>query len=111
MFKQQFKYSMKIKLQKSRLKLIVLGIVATTLVAGCSKEKMVTPTPAQNVEDPNNVSVDVLRTYYANLIQADVKYVTYDEKADQFLLLGVAQMNKKKLTEMYLLNTNPPIIL
>jgi hypothetical protein len=111
MFKQQFKTSMKNLLGKSRIRLIALGVIAMVAIAGCSKEKMVTPTPAQNVEDPNNVSVDVLRTYYANLIQADVKYVTYDEKADQFLLLGVAQMNKKKLTEMYLLNTNPPIIL
>lgn len=99
---------MKIKLQKSKLKLVVLGIVATTLVGGCTKEKEATSIPAQSVEEPNNVSIEVLRNYYANLIQADVKLVTYDEKADQFLFYEVPQnLTRKKLTEIYLNNTNP----
>lgn len=112
-FKQTIKQlSMKIKVHKSRFKLIVLGIMATVLIAGCNKEKeVIKTTPKPNVEETNSVSINVLITYYANLIKADEKYVTYDEKADQFLFYGTPQnLTRKKLTEIYLTNTNPATI-
>lgn len=83
--------------------------MATALVAGCSKEKEAAPIPPKpTVEDTKTVSIDVLVTYYADLIKADKKLVTYDEKADQFLFHGTPQLlTRKKLTEIYLNNTNP----
>jgi hypothetical protein len=100
--------TMKILSQKFRINLIAIALIAMGAATGCSKETAVIPTPAQSVANPNTVSIEVLSAYYANLIKADKKLVTYDEKTDQFLFLGFPQnLTRKKLTEIYLANNNP----
>jgi uncharacterized lipoprotein YajG len=109
---KQFKNTMKNLLRKSSIKLIALGVIATTIITGCSKEKVSNTAAKPKVEETQGasvqgVSINVLKTYYADLIKADVKLITYDEKTEQILFFGVKQISREKLTEMYLANTKP----
>lgn len=78
---------------------VVLGVATVT---GCKKDQTVTEVKeVQKAESKSEISIEVLKQYFANRINAKLDWITYDEKTEMFQLLGVSQVSKKDLIESY----------
>jgi hypothetical protein len=98
---------MKNSFLKTPIKFIALAIMATVLITACKKDTA--KPPLQKVEAAPSgvqqpVSIQTLTEYYAGLIQVKPELVTYDAKTGMILLYGAAQIDKEKLTKIYLNN-------
>lgn len=99
---------MKSLLQKVKISAFASVLIAVSVISGCSKEKTLNPIKMQSAstlqEQPPVVGIEELKKYFASVIKADEKLVTYDEKTQQIVFRGVNQIDRETLTKIYLVN-------
>ena len=79
----------------------MVAILGVATVTGCKKDQVAEVKEDQKVESKSEISIEVLRQYFANRITAKLEWITYDEKTEMFQLHGVNQISRKDLTESY----------
>ncbi|SMC53110.1 hypothetical protein [Pedobacter africanus] len=75
----------------------VLGIAILPVMLSCAKQTLELPVD----ETTKKVEISVLRVYMAKLIDVKPEEIEYNEKTEQFSLLGVDQISRQKLTTFY----------
>jgi hypothetical protein len=90
---------------KNLFKMAVLIAFSCYLLTSCKKENPYVEMSKKNSTD-DNVSVEQLKGYMAELLHTEVEYVSYDLKADEFSLHGVPQISKKELSKIYSINAS-----
>lgn len=83
------------------LKIAMVAVLGIATAVGCKKDQVVETKEDPKVESKSEISIEVLRQYFASRITAKLEWITYDEKTEMFRLHGVDQVSKKDLTESY----------
>lgn len=85
-------------------KIAIVAVLGVATVLGCEKSQ---DTPEEKVEQKiesksnSEVSIEVLRKYFANLVKVPAERITYVERTEQFQLNGFDQISRKDLIESY----------
>lgn len=85
-------------------KIAIVAVLGLATALGCDKSQ---DAPEDKVEykseskSNSEVSIEVLRKYFANLVKVPVERITYVEQTEQFQLNGFDQISKKDLIESY----------
>jgi len=88
----------------SFLKVAIVAVLGVTTALGCEKgQEAVSKNQVYKIENKsdNEVSIDVLKHYFAEKINAKLVWITYDEKTEMFQLHNVNQISRKDLEESY----------
>jgi len=83
------------------LKIAIVAIFGIATVLGCEKKEVLQNKEKTETNPKEEVSIDVLRKYLADLINVSVERITYNEKNEQFQFDGFDQRSRKDLTESY----------
>lgn len=86
------------------LKIAIVAVLGVATTLGCEKNQ---DAPEENAEQKmvtkssSEVSIEVLRKYFANLVKLPVERIKYVEQTEQFQINGFDQISRKDLTESY----------
>lgn len=84
-------------------KIAIVAVLGVATVMGCEKKEVLHASELQRTKDKSaeEVSIEVLRKYFADLVKVPVEHVTYHNENETFRLNGFDQISKKDLMESY----------
>lgn len=84
------------------LKVAIVAVLGVATILGCEKEEVLQEREVEKTESSSvEVSVEVLRGYLANKVNAQLNWISFDEKTDMFRLHGIDQISRTDLTGNY----------
>ncbi|WP_342330754.1 hypothetical protein [Pedobacter sp. FW305-3-2-15-E-R2A2] len=77
--------------------------LCSSLTFGCKKTEKLVPV---EIEKTTQISIDILKAYFADMVNIKPSDIQYNEKTEQFSIGDYDQIDRKGLTESYLRSKN-----